>query len=66
MVSYQWNNKQISQENSSTTTISPSIFNSHFSTLAETLAQSSGFTSDNFVPTHWKISAIKNKQTKNT
>ena len=34
--------------NSSTTTISPNIFNSHFLTLAETLAQSSGFTSDNF------------------
>ena len=35
-------------KNSSTTTISPNIFNSHFLTLAETLAQSSGFTSDNF------------------
>ena len=32
----------------STTTISPNIFDSHFLTLAETLAQSSGFTSDNF------------------
>ena len=34
--------------NSSTTTISPNIFNSHFLTLAVTLVQSSGFTSDNF------------------
>ena len=33
---------------SSTTTISPNIFNSHFLTLSETLAQPSGFTSDNF------------------
>ena len=41
-------NKSHKKTNSSTTTISPNIFNSHFLTLAETLAQSSGFTSDNF------------------
>ena len=41
-------NKSHKGTNSSTTTISPNIFNSHFLTLAETLAQSSGFTSDNF------------------
>ena len=40
--------KKTKKTNSSTTTISPNIFNSHFLTLAETLAQSSGFTSDNF------------------
>ena len=41
-------NKSHKKTNSSTTTISPNIFNPHFLTLAETLAQSSGFTSDNF------------------
>ena len=40
--------KKQTKNPSSTTTISPNIFNSHFLTLAETLAQSSGFTSDNF------------------
>ena len=48
MESYQRNSKQISQEtNSSTTHISPNIFNSHFLTLAETSARSNGFISDN-------------------
>ena len=41
-------NKSHKKTNSSATTISPNIFNSHFLTLAKTLAQSSGFTSDNF------------------
>ena len=41
-------NKSHKKTNSSTTTISRNIFNSHFLTLAETLAQSSGFISDNF------------------
>ena len=41
-------NKSYKKTNSSTTTISLSIFNSHFITLAETLAQSNGFTTDNF------------------
>ena len=41
-------NKSYKKTNSSTTTISLSIFNSHFLTLAETLAQSSGFTSNSF------------------
>ena len=45
--------KKQTKNPSSTTTISPNIFNSHFLTLAETLAQSSGFTSDNLpVPSH--------------
>ena len=41
-------NKSHKKTNSSTTTISPNIFNSQFLALAETLAQSSGFISDNF------------------
>ena len=40
-------NKSHKKTNGSTTTIVPNIFNSHFLTLAETLAQSSEFTSDN-------------------
>ena len=41
-------NKSHPKTNSSTTTISPIIFNSHFLTLAKKFAHSSGFTSDNF------------------
>ena len=41
-------NKSHKKTNSSTTTISRNIFNSHFLTLAAASAKSSGFTSDNF------------------
>ena len=47
MESYQRNNKQISSFFFYIYIKSPNIFNSHFLTLAETLAQSSGFSSDN-------------------
>ena len=42
------NNNNTNKKKSFTTTISRNISNSHFLTLAETLVQSSGFTSDNF------------------
>ena len=42
-------NKSYRKTNNTTLPISPNLFNTHFLTLAETLAQSSGFTTDNFV-----------------
>ncbi|WP_293703422.1 hypothetical protein, partial [Thiolapillus sp.] len=42
-------NKSNRKTNSTTPPISPNLFNTHFLTLAETLAQSSGCATDNFV-----------------
>ena len=42
-------NKSSRKTNNTTPPISPNFFNIHFLTLAETLAQSSGCTTDNFV-----------------